>query len=247
VSIRAVPTSNAPVEVLKLSRADFEAGFMFENQKPGAPHAQHDATRTTTLRRRASVVPSASTSEVRSEVGTFTEEELRTKLLGFIRMVSRKQLTTLERGESVFQSGDPADRFYILASGELAVDTKGVGAKRLLEAVDSGAVVSTGIAPERTVENSPPVIREGEGFGEWALLRNLSRAHTVYCASEKCEVVSILSRDFLQLVNKSEVVRRSFKELQKGAGGSRPSLFVANRPMPEKPPPPKKLPIHAYK
>ena len=69
----------------------------------------------------------------------------------------------------------------------------------------------------------------------------------VYCASEKCEVVSILSRDFLQLVNKSEVVRRSFKELQKGAGGSRPSLFVANRPMPEKPPPPKKLPIHAYK
>jgi hypothetical protein len=142
---------------------------------------------------------------VRSEVGTFTEEELRTKLLGFIRMVSRKQLTTLERGESVFQAGDPADRFYILASGELAVDTKGVGAKRwleqpraackcsprrdhaplptgakrLLEAVDSGAVVSTGIAPERTVENSPPVIREGEGFGEWALLRNLSRAHTV--------------------------------------------------------------------
>jgi hypothetical protein len=66
-------------------------------------------------------------------VGTFTEEELRTKLLGFIRMVSRKQLTTLERGESVFQSGDPADRFYILASGELAVDTKGVGAKRWLE------------------------------------------------------------------------------------------------------------------
>ena len=67
VSIRAVPTSNAPVEVLKLSRADFEAGFMFENQKPGAPHAQHDAARTTTLRRRASVVPSASTSEVRSD------------------------------------------------------------------------------------------------------------------------------------------------------------------------------------
>lgn len=112
---------------------------------------------------------------MRSEVGAFTEEELRTKLLGFIRMVSRKQLTVLERGESVFQSGDPADRFYILASGELAVDTKGVGAKRLLEAVDSG----TGIAPERTIENSPPVIREGEGFGEWALLRNLSRAHTV--------------------------------------------------------------------
>ena len=113
---------------------------------------------------------------MRSEVGTFSEEELRTKLLGFIRMVSRKQLTTLERGESVFQAGDPADRFYILASGELAVDTKGVGAKRLLEAVDSG---TTGIAEERTIENSPPVIREGEGFGEWALLRNLSRAHTV--------------------------------------------------------------------
>ena len=66
--------------------------------------------------------------------------------------------------------------------------------------------------------------------------------------SQQCTSIAIDDDcAFLQLVNKSEVVRRSLKELQKGAGGSRPSLFVANRPMPEKPPPPKKLPIHAYK
>ena len=80
VSIRAVPTSDAPVEVLKLSRADFEAGFMFENQKPGAQRAQHDASRKTTLRRRASVVPSASTSEVRSRRALSPPECLRVLL-----------------------------------------------------------------------------------------------------------------------------------------------------------------------
>ena len=80
VRIRAVPTSDAPVEVLKLSRADFEAGFMFENQKPGAQRAQHDASRKTTLRRRASVVPSASTSEVRSRRALSPPECLRVLL-----------------------------------------------------------------------------------------------------------------------------------------------------------------------
>lgn len=237
VGVRAAEHSPGAVEVLKLSRADFEAGFMFEHTQSAsrAAIAAGEASGTRlgerTLRRATSFIPSAVHSEIASGVGRFTEEELRSKLLGFIRMVSRKQLTILERGEPVFEAGDPADRFYILAHGELAVDTRHVGAAEVLRRQDS----------------MQAVIKEGEGFGEWALLRNLNRAHTIFCASPQCEVVSILGRDFLQLVEKSEVVRRSFRELKSSRAGSRPSLFVGDRPKPQKPKAKMEVPMHAYK
>jgi CRP-like cAMP-binding protein len=59
--------------------------------------------------------------------------------------------------------------------------------------------VLTSPGPRSSIVPWQAVIKEGEGFGEWALIRNLSRAHTIYCASDECEVVSILGRDFLQV------------------------------------------------
>ena len=98
------------------------------------------------------------------------------------------------------------------------MDTRGEGPQAALKRTDSVQAV----------------IKEGEGFGEWALVRGMNRGHTIFCASEKCEVVSIAARDFLQLVQKSEVVRRSFSELKNSAAGTRPSVFVGDRPKPPK-------------
>ena len=42
------------------------------------------------------------------------------------------------------------------------------------------------------------------------------------------------ARDFLQLFNKSEVVRRSFDELKSAVARGRPSVFVGDRPAPRR-------------
>ena len=58
------------------------------------------------------------------------------------------------------------------------------------------------------------LIRQGEGFGEMALLSGRDkRSKTVTCAATKCEIVEILGADFLRLVEKSKVVRESFEWL----------------------------------
>jgi len=56
-------------------------------------------------------------------------------------------------------------------------------------------------------------------------------------------------RHALQLVEKSEVVRKSFKELQGSGARARPSIFVADRPKPAKAAKRRKLemPTNAYK
>lgn len=33
------------------------------------------------------------------------------------------------------------------------------------------------------------MIHEGEGFGEFALVRNTTRSRTVYCATDRCEAI----------------------------------------------------------
>ena len=57
----------------------------------------------------------------------------------------------------------------------------------------------------------------------------------------------LCGRDFLQLVEKSDVVRRSFKELKSSAGGAKPSIFVADRPKPKRKQGQPAFPINAYK
>lgn len=216
VGMRAARHSNVPVEVLKLSRADFEAGFMFDDASASHASHQHEPEDEAARPVRSLGTPYDANDIPPPAASGFTEEDLRRRLLGFIRMVSRKQLTTLQHGETVFTAGDRADRFYYVSRGELAVDTGNEGPEGALKRSDSMRAV----------------IKEGEGFGEWAIVRNANRAHTIFCASEQCEVVSIAARDFLQLVQKSEVVRRGFIELKESAAGTRPSVFVGDRPKP---------------
>jgi len=89
VSIRCA----TPVEFIKLSKDDFDAGFASGGGSTGE------------LSRRSSGV----------------ESELRSKLISFIRMVSCQEHRTLQRGEKVFEGGGAADKFYILGDGELGV------------------------------------------------------------------------------------------------------------------------------
>ena len=102
-------------------------------------------------------------------------------------------------GEAVFEEGGPIDGLYILLAGTLAVD--------------SLMPPRHGTKPQR---HKLGEIAAGEAFGESALLEGKAvRTKTVRCASSECEVIRILARDFLRLVEKSPVVRESFERLHK--------------------------------
>jgi len=157
----------SPVEILKLSKTDFEAGFGVSPQ-----------------------LQEARSSEEQRTSGGKEMEALRAKLIGFILMVSRTRAHTLQRDQPVFREGDAVDHLYVLTSGALAVQKD-----------------------NRTIAE----ISAGEAFGEISLLEGVADSHrskTVSCASDKCEVVSILGSDFLRLVEKSKVVRESFEHLK---------------------------------
>jgi CRP-like cAMP-binding protein len=202
VSVRC----STPVEVLKLSKEDFEAGFAPTGGGGGggASHGQ--------LARRSSGA----------------EMELRSRLISFIRMVSCQEHRTLTRGEAVFREGEAADTFYILSSGQLTV-WPGEGVSRAATAASAvqEAVQGAAAAPQAQQESAATkpalplgMIEPGEGFGESALLRRPAKhacvphTKTVTCTAENCEVVQILGDDFLRLVEKSRVVRDSFERLR---------------------------------
>ena len=117
-----------PVEVLKLSRADFETGFMFElprefhleeqyvplaKEQPGEADAKvqaaggHEAAGPAKTMRSLGT-PYTAPEELKGQkaVAAYTEDDLRRRLLGFIRMVSRKELLNLKLGEILFKAGD---------------------------------------------------------------------------------------------------------------------------------------------
>jgi CRP-like cAMP-binding protein len=114
----------SPVTLLKLAKDDFEAGM--------EAAADIQAAVTTHLHAAA---PDAQAAEA---------ARLRSRLLGFIQMVTPSEHLILEGGEAVCRRGDPVDHFYILHEGRLTV-TNEAGA-RLGE------------------------IRAGECFGEMSLL-----------------------------------------------------------------------------
>ena len=96
---RATLKCNEAVEVLRLSREDFEAGFV---RPPGA----------------------ADGSAAKSEAMAGAELKAR-QALGFIQMVSSMQRSTLSRGETAFREGDVGDRFFILEGGHVEVERGG--------------------------------------------------------------------------------------------------------------------------
>ena len=94
-SLRCV---GGPCEVLKLSKADFEAGFGGDG---------------------------ASAAGLKRE-GSDADGRERRKLLSFVQMVSPKTHVTLRKGEPIFREGDDhAPAFHIVNSGRLAVTKAG--------------------------------------------------------------------------------------------------------------------------
>jgi len=188
-----------PVQVLKLSRRDFEVGFL-EQTKWSPTIAKvvpdNDKARETSL-------GSPQNSFDRKIQSQLSDDELRSKLLGFIQMVNRKKLITLQRGEAVFYEGDSPQNFFVLRSG------------RLMVAAEGGTAATRSVFTRDKLSRFIGEIHEGEGFGEMALLEGKTkRTRTIVCESERCEVVSLLGSDFLRLVEKSSVVRKSFEDLK---------------------------------
>jgi len=198
-----------PVQVLKLSKDDFEAGFAAGGGGVGDGGGS-GGVGDGSGRGVGELARSASSAE----------KELRSKLISFIRMVSNQEQRTLRRGEPVFSSGNVADKFFILSTGELEV---WAGQSATPGGVD-GARDAADVKPLGT-------IHPGEGFGESALLRQRGglsadaptqplqpqplcrHTKTVTCNAARCEIVEILGADFLRLLEKSRVVRESFERL----------------------------------
>src|SRR5262249_10408126 len=100
----------------------------------------------------------------------------------------------VERGRVVIAQGETSDRFYCVARGELTVSTADAGGR------------------ERTVN----VMRDGDHFGEIALLRNTPRTATL-TTRVPTVLLSLSRRDFesilpptpdLRQALEAEVVRR---------------------------------------
>lgn len=81
-------------------------------------------------------------------------------------------------GETVIRAGDPGDRFYVVRSGELRVSADGVDA----------------------------IMREGDSFGEIALLRDVPRTATVTALVDS-ELLALERDDFLAAVTGHREVR----------------------------------------
>ena len=99
-------------------------------------------------------------------------------------------------GDVIIRQGDVADRFYVIAEGEVAVT----------QSTDGGAPVQ--------LRRMGP----GEVFGEIGLLSGVSRTATVTAATD-ATLVSLDGRQFLELVGASPDLSTRLLELHRGAVG----------------------------
>jgi calcium/calmodulin-dependent protein kinase I len=197
VSIRCA----TPAEILTLSKEDFEAAFGSAQPETGF------------MRRRQT-----------TEKTDKDDEELRKRIISFIRMVSYQQKRTLSMGEAVYSCGDTVDKFHILASGKLGVRGPAPTPLGTMQEAPETSGAHQPSPPPLQHRPVPPSsssaevkygeILVGQGFGESALLSGKPKhSKTVTCEAKKCEVVEILGSDFLRLVERSRAVRRNFERL----------------------------------
>ena len=107
-------TCTQPTEVLKLSKADFDVGFLGRDQPIGTPDEQLAAIEM--LLGPGSVDPATIEEAMRRSA--------RETLLRFIQMVTGSHAVgTYRRGEAVFRAGDTVDKLYIVSSGRCAIST----------------------------------------------------------------------------------------------------------------------------
>jgi CRP-like cAMP-binding protein len=109
-------------------------------------------------------------------------------------LASRFHLKTFKQGEEVVKEGESGDSFYLIRSGTVRVSTRGMDA--------GGQAVELGI------------MREGEFFGEVALLTSKPRTATVVAASQ-LELMELSRNDFNEIVAKFPSVRKVVEAYQK--------------------------------
>ncbi|GMH76291.1 hypothetical protein TrST_g9511 [Triparma strigata] len=108
-----------------------------------------------------------------------------------IRLQTGMKTHELKQGETVFKEGEPGSSMFAVSEdgGELRVTIGGVEVGKM---------------------------KEGDMFGETALLLNLQkvRSITVTCSSPKCKVLEMQGEEFVQLISDSpEWVGRSMKDM----------------------------------
>ena len=101
----ATVTCLEEVEVLRLSREDFESGFLQHGGASGP----------------------AAAGGLAGAVGAARQT------LSFIQMVSAMEKTTLGKGEYAFREGDAGDKFYIIEEGTVTIEAKGKLINRLYD------------------------------------------------------------------------------------------------------------------
>jgi CRP-like cAMP-binding protein len=94
-----------------------------------------------------------------------------------VEVASRTQPLSFQMGQTILRQGDPADRFYIVTTGEVNVTRQ----------TDAGAVVALA------------TLGRGQFFGEIGLLANLPRTATVTAATptEKLAIDGAAFRDMV--------------------------------------------------
>jgi len=104
------------------------------------------------------------------------------------RVVGQLESKSVQGGEIIFEQGDPGDRFYIIESGQVGVETIAPSGEKV-ELARLGA---------------------GEYFGETALLMNVPRTATI-STLEPTQLLLLGADAFNDLVRQSQNVSRSLE------------------------------------
>jgi len=114
---------------------------------------------------------------------------------------ARLEEVTVRAGQVVIRQGDPADRFYLIATGTFEVTRR-----------DPGASIASAPAHLRTMTS-------GEVFGEIGLLRATARTATVTAATGGT-LLALDGPSFLELVNAGPGLAPRLLDLRRGAPGA---------------------------
>lgn len=109
----------------------------------------------------------------------------------------RASLVPMKRGEQIIRQGELADRFYVIASGQVEVSQ---------ERADGASVVLRRMGPR-------------EGFGEIGLLSGIPRTATV-TATEDGQLVALDKDEFLALAGSSQGLTFPFLDAHRGGTAS---------------------------